>query len=151
MFSFYLFSVLVFTGIGHSSAQGVSLCVCVCVWFISISLLFGLVCNKRREGYDVILLLLFCWGPNIHFLCSMFYLVSFLVFTGIGHSSAQSVSLCVCVCFLSICFLFGLVLEGYHVILLLFCWGPNIHVLCSIFIFYLFLSLPGSAILLRRL
>ena len=57
MFSFSLFSVLVFTGIGHSSAQPVSLCVCVC--FISISFLFGLVCNKRREGYDVILLL-FC-------------------------------------------------------------------------------------------
>jgi hypothetical protein len=59
MLSFSLFCVLVFTGIGHSSAQTVSLCACVCVSFISISFLFGLVCNKKREGYDVILLL-FC-------------------------------------------------------------------------------------------
>jgi len=52
MFYFYVFSVLVFTGIGHSSAQAVSLLAFVC--FISISFLFGLVCNKGREGYDVI-------------------------------------------------------------------------------------------------
>ena len=33
-------------------------CVCVCVLYFHL-FLFGLVCNKRREGYDVILLL-FC-------------------------------------------------------------------------------------------
>ncbi len=54
MFYFNLFSVLVFTGIGHSSAQAVSLRLCVLFPFL---FLFGLVCNKRREGYDVILLL----------------------------------------------------------------------------------------------
>ncbi len=73
MFYFDLCSFLVVTGIGHSSAQPVSLCVCVCVCLISISLfvrscfvikevkgyddIFVLtydVCNKRREEYDAI-------------------------------------------------------------------------------------------------
>jgi hypothetical protein len=150
MFSFSLFSVLVFTGIGRSSAQLVSLCVCVC--FIPISFLFGLVCNKRSVWcYFVVVLL----RSESLFSMFSFSLFSVLVFTGIGHSSAQLVSLCVCVCicFISISFLFGLVCnkrrEGYDAILLLFCRSPNLHFLCSLFLFFLFLSLPGLAILLR--
>ena len=99
MFSFYLFSVLVFTGIGHSSAQGVSLCVCVC--FICISFLFGLVCNKRMEWYDVILLL-FCWGPNLNFLCSLFLFFLFLSLPGSAIffcAGSKFVRVCVCVLF----------------------------------------------------
>ncbi len=59
-------------------AGGKFMYVCVCVCFISISFLFCLDCNKIREGYDVILLF-FCWGPNLHFLCSLFlFFCSFL-------------------------------------------------------------------------
>ena len=69
------------------------------VCLISISFLFGLVCNKRREGYDVILLL-FC---EVRIL--IFYVLFFSFFCSCldrdrPYSSAQGVSLCVCVCVL---------------------------------------------------
>ncbi len=72
MFYFYLVSFLVFTGMGHSSAQAVSLYVCVFYFhlffvrscfvikegkgmmFFVVVLLTSDVCNKRREGYDAL-------------------------------------------------------------------------------------------------
>ncbi len=70
-----------------------------CVCFISISFLFGLVCNKRREGYNVILLLV-CCRPNISCLCS----ILFFFFSCLYGDRSFFCADCKCVCVFSIFF-----------------------------------------------
>jgi hypothetical protein len=126
MFSFSLFSVLVFTGIGHSSAQPVSscvyVCVCVCVFF---SFHFCSVLFVIKEGKGM---MLFCCFVEVRIFIFYVLFFSFLcscLYRDRPFFCAAGKFVCVCVSFISISFLFGLVCnkrrEGYDVILLLFC------------------------------
>ena len=84
------------------------MCACVCVCFNDPFLFVrSCVCNNNnkkegKEGYDVMLLVVLFVGVR-KYEFSMFYvsLFSFLVLDtgGSAISSAQTVSLCVCVCF----------------------------------------------------
>ncbi len=95
-------------------AAGMFVFVCVCAGFTFL-LCWVLFVIKERKGKMLYFVDVFV-EVRILILHVYFYLCSFLVFTGIGHSSEQSVCLCLFVCWLDfhfvLCWVLFVIKEG---------------------------------------